>query len=93
MPYGPNMTRLIASFIPINAIPRGGGLKDGIKFFSDPVYRQSVMDKSEADALESIRVIHSAIDDPYKDYDDEVIAGILLDKIQERKNKQRMKYD
>lgn len=84
MNYGPNMTKLIMKFASRNAIPRGGGLSDGIKFFTDKEYRKAVLDKSEADALEAIRVIHTAIDDPYKDYDDEIVARIILDKVAER---------
>lgn len=85
--YGPNMTKLIMKFMARNAIPRGGGLSDGIMFFTDKEHRKKIMDKSEADALESIRIIHTAIDDPYKDYDDEIIARIISNKIQEREAK------
>lgn len=83
MTYGPNMTKLIMRFMSRNTIPRGGGLADGLKFFTDAEHRKKILDKSEADALEAIRVIHTAIDDPYKDYDEEIIAGIILEKINE----------
>jgi len=84
MTYGSNMTKLIMKFVGKNAIPRGGGFADEMKFFQDKNYRREVMDKSEADALEAIHVIHTAIDDPYKDYDEEIIAGIILEKLDER---------
>jgi hypothetical protein len=87
MTYGPNMTKLITKFIPRNAVPRGGGFADGAKFFTDKDYRKTVLDKSEADALEAIRVIHTATDDPYKDYDEEIIARIILDEIEKREAK------
>jgi hypothetical protein len=82
--YGPNVTKLITQFIAREAVPPGGGLVSGLKFFQDKEYRKQVLKKAEADALTAIKAIQSAPDNPYGD-DPEVIAGALLEKIRERK--------
>jgi hypothetical protein len=82
--YGPNVTKLITQFIAREAVPPGGGLVSGLKFFQDKEYRKQVLVKAEADALIAIKAIQNAPDNSYGD-DPEVIAGALLEKIEERK--------
>jgi hypothetical protein len=82
--YGPNVARLIIKFIARGAIPSGGGLADGLEFFSNREKRQQVLALAETKALESIQSIKSAPDNPYGN-NDEDIARVLLEKIEERK--------
>jgi len=84
--YGPNVTKLIIKFLSREAIPIGGGLADGIEFFTNPERRKQVLAKAESGALEAVRLIKIAPDNLYGD-NDEVIAGVLLKKIDERKRK------
>jgi hypothetical protein len=81
--YGPNVTKLIMKFVMREAIPTGGGFADGIEFFMNPERRKQVLAKAEADAVEAIRLIKSAPDNSYGD-DDEVIAGVILEKIAQK---------
>jgi hypothetical protein len=81
---GPNVTKLITKFIAREAIPPGGGLANGIEFFTNPEKRKEILAKAERNAMECIRIIKSAPDNPYGD-NDEVIAGIILKKIEQKR--------
>ncbi len=85
--YGPNVTKLILQFVAREAVPPGGGLVSGLKFFQDKEHRNRVMAKAVVDANAAILLIKSAPDNPYGN-DDEVIAKVLLEKIEERKRTQ-----
>jgi hypothetical protein len=87
-PYGPNLARLITKFIAREAIPPGGGLADGIEFFTNPERRKQVLAKAEADALAAIRLIKAAPDNPFGD-DDEEVAGMLVEKIKEKTERRK----
>lgn len=84
--YGPNVTKLITRFIAREAVPPGGGIADGVEFFVNPERRKQVLAKAEADALIAIQAIKAAPDNPYGN-DDEVIAGAILEKIEQRRRK------
>jgi hypothetical protein len=86
--YGPNVTKLIMKFVTREAIPPGGGLADGIEFFTNPEKRKKVLTAAEVYAVEAIRVIKTAPDNPYGD-DDEAIAGMILEKIAQKDGKTR----
>jgi hypothetical protein len=81
--YGPNVTKLITKFIAREAIPRGGGIADGLEFFRNPDHRKQVLEKAEADTLAAIKTIKTTPGHLYG-IDDEVIAGILIQKIEEK---------
>jgi hypothetical protein len=85
--HGPNVTKLILRFVAKEAIPAGGGIADGIKFFTgSPQYRKKLLDQAEADAMNAIDIVIHAPDNPYGN-DPEEIAKAILDKLEERKSK------
>lgn len=88
MKHGENVTKLITRFIAINAIPRGGGLSDGIEFILNPDKRKQVLEKAEKEALAAIHLVKTAPDNPYGN-DDEKIAQAILLKIEETKANKR----
>lgn len=88
--YGPNMRKLFSEFIARETIPTGtkNGLADAVEFFTNENRRNQVLLKAKSGMENAIAAIKSAPDNPYGD-DDEVIAGILLEKIKERRNEQK----
>jgi hypothetical protein len=86
MTHGPNVTKLITRYMARAAIPSGGGLADGLRFFQDAEIRKQVIEKSETAVMETIQAIKAAPDNPYGD-DDERIAGAVLAKLAEREAK------
>ncbi len=84
----PNVAKLIIKFIALEAIPRGGGIASGIEFFINPEHRKKVLESAESKAIQSINFIKSAPDNPFGD-DDDVIAGELLKRIEERNAQRR----
>jgi hypothetical protein len=65
------------------AIPTGGGIADGIKFFTDIEHRKDIMQRAETIALNMLIAVKQARDNPYGT-DDETIAKAILTKIDER---------
>jgi hypothetical protein len=86
-PLGPNVKKLIIRKMSVDAIPSGGGLSEGISFLTKPGALSSGF-KSAAEWVKSaIEVVRKAAEpNPWKDADDEAIAGELLRKIEERKH-------
>lgn len=82
--YGPNVTKLILVFMSRSAIPPGGGIADGMRFFTDQEHRRQVMGKAVVDAMTAIQLIKLAPDNPFGDNDEE-IAGVILKEIEKRK--------
>lgn len=82
---GPNVSRLIAYKMSVDAIPRGGGFAGGLKFLSN---KENVTSGASAaiawvrTALEAVR--QAGEPNPWKGSDDEEIASYLLDQIAER---------
>ena len=83
MDHGTNVTKLIIRFIAREAVSPGGGLDSTIAFFLDAEHRKQILANAETKAMEAIQLIKKAPDNPYGN-DDEIIAGVLLEKIQER---------
>ena len=81
--HGQNMAKLILMLASRNAIPTGGCFADGVKFFTDTEHRMRVLQQAERDADTAIQAIKTASDNPYGD-DSEVIAGLLIERIQEK---------
>lgn len=80
----PNVNKLIARKMAIDAIPAGGGLGDGLRFLASA---ESIMDghkKAKEWVEQAIAAVKGAPDNPYGD-DDEVIAAEILRRINERK--------
>ena len=82
---GPNVKKLAIRFMSLEAIPKGGGLEDGIAFLSDKKRLLQVAEKSIEEAFDAIDAVKNAPDNTYGD-DDERIAGILLRYIDEATN-------
>lgn len=82
---GPNVSRLIAYKMSVNAIPRGGSLADGLRFLSD---KENVTNGASAamtwvrTALEAVR--QAVEPNPWRNSTDEEIATYLLEQIAER---------
>jgi hypothetical protein len=81
--HGKNVTKLIIRFIAREAVPPGGGINNVAVFFSNAEHRKQIIESAEAKAIAAIQLIKNAPDNPYGD-DEEIIAGILLEKIQEK---------
>lgn len=82
---GPNVKKLIAHKMSLDAIPRGGGFEDGLNFLSskDNITEGAKRAKDWVKlAIESVR--KAGEPNPWKDCDDEAIAGYFLKKIEER---------
>lgn len=83
---GPNFNRLMSHKMAKEAIPDGGGLADGIKFLSS---KESILAGARAAAefteraIEAVR--NAAEPNPWRNADDEAIAGELLRQIEARK--------
>jgi hypothetical protein len=81
--FGPNMRRLAAHKMALDAVPRGGGLPDALRFLQD---KDAMVDSAKAstkwvkDAIAAVKQTH---DNPFGN-DDEAIAGELLRRIGER---------
>lgn len=83
MTQGPNVKKLIAHKMSIDAIPNGGGLGDGLKFLMD---KQRIIAGAKAATEwvnQAISVVKTAPDNPWGD-DDEAIAGEILRQVKER---------
>jgi hypothetical protein len=82
--HGPNVNKLIIRKASLLAVPAGGGLADGIKFFTDAEHRKKILGEAETWVVQAIEVVKTAPDNPYG-HDAEAIAAALLAKIEERK--------
>lgn len=74
---GPNAKNLLTMFIARESVPDGGGLADGLKFFTDAEHRKRVIETAMTNLDLSIAAIRAAPDNPYGD-DEEVIAAAIL---------------
>ena len=74
MKLGPNMTRLIVTFCSTRAVPKGGGLEDGISWLLDPERMARDWQESTNEAFEAVEILRNA----GLIGDDEYIAGELL---------------
>ncbi len=82
---GQNIRRLIAYKMAVDAIPQGGGFEDGLKFLSS---REAVITGAQQASIwvrAAINVLRLAAEpNPWKDADDETIAGEVLRQVDER---------
>lgn len=80
-----NVQKLIAHKMSLDAIPKGGGFADGVKFLMD---KERIVASSKAASewvQTAIHLIRTAAEpNPWKDADDEAIAGELLRQIDEK---------
>lgn len=80
---GPSAKSLLIMFMSREAIPDGGDIADGTKFFLDEDYRKKVIDRAWENFNLAITAVRSAPDNPYGD-DEEAISGAILEQIKEK---------
>jgi hypothetical protein len=81
----PNVKRLIILRLSREAIPDGGGLIDGLLFFSDPDKRKKNLDDSARWVKQAIEAVRGGAEpNPWKNASDEVIAGEILQRSADR---------
>jgi hypothetical protein len=78
---GPNVKKLIAHKMSLDAIPPGGGIADGVSFLLSGKLGESAKAASEW-VRRAIATVKAAPDNPFGD-DDEAIAAELLRRIDE----------
>ncbi len=83
---GPYSKKLLVRFMSREAIPEGGDIADGVKFFLDNDHRKIVMDHACENFNLAITAVRSAPDNPYGD-DQEIIAEAILREIENRESK------
>lgn len=83
-PQGPNVKKLIVRFMSVEAVPKNGGFADGIKYLTDPKGLTESARRCTEKTFAAIDAVKAARDNPYGT-DDEVIAGVILDQIEQRK--------
>lgn len=90
MKQGPNVRRLIVHKMSVDAIPAGGGLADGVKFLSDPKGIVATAKAATEWVQQATATVRAAAEpNPFRDQDDEAIAGEILRQIGERKRGSR----
>lgn len=81
-PIGPNAKKLLAHFIALEAVPRGGGLADGLNFLTDNDRRRRGIAQAMSNLEAALAAVKSAPDNPYGD-DDEAIAAAILERVED----------
>lgn len=84
---GPNVRRLFIHRMSVLTIPAGGGFADGLAFFTDQEKRRSIMREAEiwvAGAIQTVRTASGP--NPWREADDETIAGEIMRQAEERKS-------
>jgi hypothetical protein len=84
-PIGPNAKKLLAHFAALEAVPRGGGLADGLNFLADPDRRRRGFERAMANLDAALEAVKSAPDNPYGD-DDEAIAAAVLERVEAKRS-------
>ena len=80
-PQGPFVNKLIVRFMTLEAIPKDGGLMDGIKFLSDKEALIASAKNATVQAFEAIDLVRAAPDCEWTT--DEQIAEQIVNQIQE----------
>jgi len=83
---GPNVKKLLCTFVAHDAIPDGGGLADGVAFLSNKDRIISTTRAAMARMFECIDAVKHSRDNPYGD-DDEAIAEAILSEIEQKKTR------
>ncbi len=85
---GPNMKRLMTKFAAKHAIPDGGGFEDGLQLFTQPGKMMKCMNAGLKDAENAVDALRQAPDNEWGD-DAEVLAGVILHRIEMEELEQR----
>ena len=84
----PNIRKLIFHKMSLDAIPAGGGVADGIKFLSDPAGISKSLRAADEWVINAIIAVRNAGEpNPWREKPDEEIAGELMRKIEEKRNR------
>ncbi len=84
---GPNVKKLIIHKMSLDAIPSGGGVADGLKFFMDKERISRTLREANEWVKQALFVVRNAMEpNPFKNSTDEDIAGEILRKIGEKKD-------
>ena len=84
---GPNLTRLLIRRASVDAVPTGGGLESAIAYLLDGGLAKGVRPALQW-CDESIEKLRKAGEpNPFKDRDEEYIAGEILARVQKRETK------
>jgi hypothetical protein len=85
---GPNFKKLVCEKMSRDAIPPGGGVGDAVKFLSDPKRIIAGAKAAQEWVAQAIAVVRTGSEpNPWKNADDEAIAGEILKGV-EKKRKQ-----
>lgn len=82
---GPNAKKLFVHFLAKESVPDGGGMVDGIKFFTDPEHRKEVLERAERNFDLAMIAVKSTTDNPYGN-DEEKICAEILRQLDQRRN-------
>lgn len=83
---GPNVKKLILHKMSLDAVPAGGGLAAGVAFLSDPKAMANGWRAAVQWVREAIDVVRSGADpNPWRNADDEAIAGEILSRVEQRR--------
>ena len=89
-PIGPNVKKLIIHKMSLDAIPSGGGVADGLKFFMDKERISKTIREADEWVKQAICIVRVAGEpNPFKTSSDEDIAGEILRKIEEKRNEEK----
>lgn len=81
---GPNLKKLMAHKMAIDAVPPGGDFLDAIRVLSSPELLREQANQALEFALAAIDAVRQSPDNPYGQ-DEETIAGEVVRQIEERK--------
>lgn len=79
-PQGPNVNKLIVRIMARDAIPKNGGLMDGIRFLTDKDRLMATARSATIEAFDYIDAVKSARGNPWGD--DEAIAAAIIKQIE-----------
>lgn len=83
-----NMRRLAVHKMSIDAVPKGGGVADAVRFLMDKEAMLTAARNAEAWAKAAVQAVRDAsAPNPWRNADDEAIAGEILRRLDERKEK------
>jgi len=89
MTHGPNLKKLAVRKMTIMAIPKDGTARDALDFLRDAQRLKETAKKATEWVALAVAAVREAGDpNPWRDADDETIAGEILRRIEEREAKE-----
>ena len=76
----PKVKELLAHFIALEAVPKGGSFADGLDFLTNPDRRRQGLERAMSRLEAALAAVKSAPDNPYGD-DDEAIAAEIIERV------------